>query len=447
VSGCSKPALVAAGILMTLVGCHSYGQSLTVPLAGSSTNTAGTSAATTPIRHVIIIVQENRTPDYLFQGIPGADIATYGIDSQGQSVPLHATSLQTHWDLPHGHTSFVTDYDGGKMDGFDAGFSTHDYFRPFAYAPESEVAPYHEMAKQYVFADRMFQTNQGPSFPAHLYLVSGTGDDPHLAPYQVSSNPFNGLKQKSAPGGCDANQGVYVQTLNPRNNRVGPTPFPCFDRPVLSEFLDEKNVSWRYYQSHGGAGRWEAMDAYRNVRYGRHYKNVIWPSQRILRDIAHGQLAGVTWVIPAADWSDHAGRLGGTQGPSWVAAVVNAVGKSKFWSSTAILITWDDWGGWYDHVPPPIINHYELGFRVPLVIVSPYAKRHYVSKVQHEFGSILAFCEKTFGIPKGALHTTDERADDLVDAFDFSQKPREFKKIKAPPFHPGPKGNADDEDP
>ncbi|HYL27072.1 MAG TPA: alkaline phosphatase family protein [Candidatus Nitrosotalea sp.] len=446
-SGLRQPAVAAAGLWVTalLVACNGYAPSFTAPA-----NRAGgaESATVTPIKPVVIIVQENRTPDYLFQGVPGADIATYGIDSKGDHVTLHATSLKTKWDLPHGHTAFLNDYDGGKMDGFDAGFPKNRYMRPFAYAPESEVRPYHEMAKLYVFADRKFQSNQGPSFPAHLYIVSGTGNDPGLSPYEVSSNPYNGLKEKSAPGGCDANLGVYVQTIDPSDGSPGPTPFPCFKRPVLSNLLEAKHVSWRYYQEHGGAGRWEAMDAYRNVRYGRGYRNVIWPSQRILHDIAHGELAGVTWVMPAGDWSDHSGRLGGTQGPSWVAAIVNAIGQSKFWGSTAIFVVWDDWGGWYDHVPPPIYDNYALGFRVPLIVISPYAKRSYVSKQQHEFGSILAFSEETFGIPKGALHTTDERADDLRDAFDFSHRPRAFSTIKAPPFRPGKRGNnVDDEDP
>ena len=131
-------------------------------------------------------------------------------------------------------------------------------------------------------------------------------------------------------------------------------------------------------------------------------------------------------------------------GPDWVASVVNAIGESPYWNSTAIFIVWDDWGGWYDHVQPQQFdNYYELGFRVPLVVVSPYAKRGYVSKVQHEFGSILAFSEETFGIPKGSLGTTDVRADDLSDCFDFTQRPRTFTPIpkRSPPrLLPGPTG-------
>jgi phospholipase C len=447
----SRPALAFAG-LVTIAGlaaCNAYAPPVTTPSAGVGGRNSAVDARSSPIRHVIIIFQENRTPDYLFQGVPGADIAQYATDSLGERVPLHATSLQTSWDLSHTHESFLKDYDNGNMDGFDAGLTQRKHLRPFAYAPESEVKPYHDMARQYVFADHMFQSNQGPSFPAHLYIVSGAGDDPSIAPNDVSGNPYNRLKQKSAPGGCDANKSVYVETVDPRNGHPGPTPFPCFKRTVLANLLDAKHVSWHYYQSHRGAGRWEAMDAYRNVRYSRHYKNVVWPSQTILHDISRGHLAGVSWVMPSGDWSDHAGRIGGTQGPSWVAAIVNAVGKSWYWRSTAIFITWDDWGGWYDHVAPPIYNHYELGFRVPLVVVSPYARRGYVSKVQHEFGSILAFTERTFGIPKGALGSTDRRADDLMDAFDFSQSPRDFTRIDAPPFHPGPRGdeNPNDEDP
>jgi phospholipase C len=207
------------------------------------------------------------------------------------------------------------------------------------------------------------------------------------------------------------------------------------------------NVSWRYYQNGGGAGLWHPFDAIKHVRYGKDYANVITRSQQILQDVHAGRLAGLTWVAPADAWSDHASKHGTAKGPAWVAAIVNAIGESSYWNSTAIFVVWDDWGGWYDHVPPPLYNSYELGFRVPLIIISPYARRGYVSKVQHEFGSLLAFSEETFGIPKGSLQDTDVRADDLKDPFDFSQRPRSFVPIKAPPFKPGSSQGPDDEDP
>ncbi|MBV8498632.1 MAG: hypothetical protein JO003_05210 [Candidatus Eremiobacteraeota bacterium] len=400
-----------------------------------------------PIRHVVIVFQENRTPDYLFQGLPGADIAKTAIDSQGNPVPLRPVSMAAGYDLAHGHDSFVTDYDDGKMDGFDRGLPQKLHLRPFGYAPPSEVKPYHEMATQYAFADHMFQSNEGPSFPAHLYIISGRSTDKSLEPYFVAANPHVGDTKAGAPGGCDAPKSTTVETIDPLAGTAGPSPFPCFNPVVLSDLLDAKSVSWRYYQEQDGPGLWHAYDAVRHVRYGSEYQNVIWPSTTFLGDIAKGQLAGVTWIMPGGPWSDHAGKHGTAKGPSWVAAVVNAIGESQYWNDTAIFVTWDDWGGWYDHLAPPIDNHYELGFRVPLIVISPYARRGYISKRQHEFGSILAFTEEAFGIPKGSLGGADQRADDLMDAFDFTQKARAFKHIDAPPFQPGASAYLGEEDP
>jgi len=134
----------------------------------------------------------------------------------------------------------------------------------------------------------------------------------------------------------------------------------------------------------------------------------------------------VSWVIPTGANSDHANTLSNS-GPSWVASVVNAIGTSRYWNSTAVFVTWDDWGGWYDHVPPQIFNSYELGFRVPLIVISPYAKPGYVSHVPHEFGSLLRFTEEQFGL--GSLGYTDARADDLADCFNFAQAPLPYKTV------------------
>jgi phospholipase C len=397
----------------------------------------------TPIQHIVIIVQENRTPDDIFQGVPGADIAKTAVDSRGDIVPLHAVSLASY-GLGHSHAAFVRDYDNGKMDGFDKQLPPGHHLRPYGYAPRSEVKPYYDMATQYVFADHMFQSNQGPSFPAHLYIVSGTATERSISSYRVSGNSYDSRTLDRFAPGCDAQKSTVVPTINPTDGSRGPRRFPCFDRPVLPDLLDARGVSWHYYQYSSGAGLWHAFDAIRHVRYGPGYANVINPPQTILTDIAKDRLAGVSWVMPDAAHSDHAGAYSTAKGPSWVAAVVNAVGTSKYWKHTAIFVTWDDWGGWYDHVRPPMYDHYELGFRVPLIVISPYSKRGYVSKVTHEFGSILAFSEESFGIRKGALDSTDKRSDDLMDAFNFSQKPRAFVPIKAPPFHPAVGPNIED---
>ncbi|HYL27875.1 MAG TPA: alkaline phosphatase family protein [Candidatus Nitrosotalea sp.] len=404
-------------------------------------------ALPTPIQHVVIIFQENRTPDDLFQGLPGADIATYGIDSNGNQVPLRSTSLAAPWDLGHDHWSFVRDYDNGKMDGFDKGLPASERLRPFAFAPASEVAPYQTMAKQYAFADRMFATNRGPSFPAHLYIVSGTAGDATMPGYLIRDNTFNGETGKGMAGGCDTPPTIITWTIRISDGANGPSHRPCIDRPVLSDFLGAKHVTWRYYQQGAGAGLWHAFNAIGHVRNGKDFANVIPSPERFLTDVKNGQLAGVSWVMPADNWSDHPSVNGTARGPAWVAALVNAIGESKYWKSTAILITWDDWGGFYDHVKPPTYNGVELGFRVPLVIVSPYARTAYVSHVEHEFASLLVFTEKAFGIPKGSLSSTDRRADDLFDSFDFTLPPRKFVPISAPPFKPGSRPGSSAEDP
>jgi phospholipase C len=314
----------------------------------------------------------------------------------------------------------------------------------YAYVPRAEAQPYFDMATQYGFGDAMFQTNEGPSFPAHQEIISGTASaGPQYPDRQVAENGL--AKGLFGQDGCDSPRRVRVETIamTPLGSPEGDRVFPCFERPVLADLLDAAGVSWRYYQHERGQGLWNAYDAIRHIRYGRDHQFIVAPSQQLLADIKNNQLAGVSWVMPDAKHSDHSGTKSAA-GPSWVAAVVNAVGTSPYWDTTAIVITWDDWGGWYDHVAPPVRNNYELGFRVPLIVVSPYAKKRFVSHTQYEFGSILKFAEETF--ETGSLGTTDATSNGLDDFFDFHQAPRRFKVIKAPPFKPayGPGANAQD---
>jgi phospholipase C len=282
------------------------------------------------------------------------------------------------------------------------------------------------MAEQYTFADEMFETSQGPSFPAHQYLVSGTSAISDGSPYKASENAADpaGVGHQ---GGCDSVYSATVQTIDEKGGR-GPFVFPCFDRISIMHVMNQRYVSWRFYQERSGSGQWHSVDALENIRHSNSYTNVRWPSSTVLKDINRGDLASVTFVTPSAAASDHAGRTDGF-GPSWVASIVNAIGKSSYWNSTAIIVVWDDWGGWYDHVKPTIYNSYELGFRVPMIVVSPYAKTQHVSHVPYEFGSILKFIETTFYLP--SLNTTDTRATDLSDCFNFGAQPRAFKPIPA----------------
>ncbi|HEY1427970.1 MAG TPA: alkaline phosphatase family protein, partial [Candidatus Tumulicola sp.] len=383
-----RPPILFVICAFVLTACGSpQSSSPSIPSAFSGSPARKHITYTSPIQHVIILVQENRTPDYLFQGLKNADISKTGVDHTGKTVPLTAISLAAPYDLNHNHDGFVRDYDGGKMDGFDLNLSpVQKKYGVFHYAPAKEVKPYMEMAEQYAFADAMFQTNQSDSFPAHQYLVAGTASALPTTSWPAAGNPYNKKTGKGSGAGCDAPKASVVDTVSPYDGSPGPTPFPCFERPALSDLLDGQGVSWRYYQNNLGVGLWHAFDAINHVRYGPDYANVIPSPEQILTDIKKGTLPGVSWVMPAdLKHSDHPDS-DSAAGPSWVADVVNTVGASKYWGSTAIFITWDDWGGWYDHVAPPQFNnYYELGFRVPLVIVSPYARPAYVSHAQHEF--------------------------------------------------------------
>ena len=176
---------------------------------------------------------------------------------------------------------------------------------------------------------------------------------------------------------------------------------------------------------------WNAFDAIKKVRDGADWANVVSPETAVFDDVKLNQLPAVSWVVPCGRNSDHA--AGTDNGPSWVAAVVNAIGKSPAWSTTAIIVVWDDWGGYYDHVPPAFLDDQGgLGFRVPMIVVSPYAKQGYVAHTQYEFGSLLKFVEETFDL--GSLGTTDVRANNINDAFNFKQKPRPFVTIQSVAF-------------
>jgi len=423
------------------------------------------------IQHVVIIVQENRSPDNLFHDPTlidrGADIASEGKTSDGKVVQLTPVSLGTDYDLGHSHDSFLQacDYNPETntcaMDGADLGGCSPTQNCPplaqYQYVKQSDVQPYFTMAETYTFGDRMFQTNMGPSFPAHQYIIAGTSAIEQGSTTSVSENPGGDQRPDGTEwAGCLAPPGAYVSAIDTSNPDPRTEEFTitqlCYEHPTLTDLLDGAGISWKYYAP--SAGRiWTAPNAIDHmcVPYsedGRYDDTICsgpdWTKRdpnvviegshaQIIRDITSGQLAAVSWVIPAGQNSDHpdGDQIGG---PSWVASIVNAIGQSPYWQNTAIIVTWDDWGGWFDHVPPSSIrNSYEYGLRVPLIVISPFAKAAYISHVNHDFGSILRFVETTFslGFIDGQQYA-DARADDLSDCFDFNQRPLQFQQIKAP---------------
>jgi phospholipase C len=415
-------------LLMALVACSGPTGLNTSPVSRTSALQLSTSGGSTPIQHVVIIIQENRSVDNLFQFLPGANTQSWGYNAKNEKVYLRPVSMIAPFDLNHEHQDFLTQYAKGAMNGWNlvgcAGKCQHA--TPFGYVPQKEVQPYYTMAEQYAFADNMFQTNEGPTFPAHQYLVSGTSTISQGSQFVVDNNPGNLSLSKN--GGCQSAPSSTVESIDITTGAPGPTVYPCFKRQTLMDLImASPPITWRYYQEIRGPGLKHAPDAIEQIFENKHYGEYVkWPSSRILTTIKSGLLPSVAWVTPAKSDSDHPEDNNGT-GPAWVASIVNAIGESKYWDNTAIFILWDDWGGWFDHVKPQIYNANELGFRVPLIVISAYTPKGYISTKQHEFGSILKYTEQTFGL--GSLGTTDRRADNLSDCFDYQTTPRRFVPI------------------
>jgi len=372
-----------------------------------------------PIAHVVFIIQENRSFNYLFFGYPGAYTKGFGYDTAGKKVKLHPETLATQWDIEHSLTAFLAVVDNGKYDGWNAqgsvGNAPKNY--AYAYALRDQVKPYWKMAKSYVLADHMFTSNIDGSFTAHQYAI---------AAYANSAVDF-----PATAWGCPGGPTDSVPTLT-QQRTYGPAEVPCWDNTTLGDEADAAGISWRFYAAPATttAGEWSGYQAIDHIYNGPDWTNdVISPPSQFITDVGNGTLADITWITPITTDSDHAGfGYASDKGPGWVASLVNAVGESQFWNSTAIFIMWDDWGGWFDPVAPPYEDYDGLGFRVPLLVVSPYAKKNYVTHVQYETASVLRFTEDNFGLAQLAAADT-RAADPGPDVFDFTASPRPFVPI------------------
>jgi phospholipase C len=210
------------------------------------------------IQNVVVIFQENRSTDNLFGSnpslLPGADIATSGVNSQGQTIPLTAVPLANNYDLSHAHSAFVAMYAHGNMTGADKigvtcqkGATGCPPANPqFKYVDNSTgiLNPYFLLAEQYTFGDRMFQTNQGPSFPAHQFIISGTSAPSPGSDLFASENPA-GVTNPNNETGCTAPAGEFVKLIDPSGSEAQKA-YPCYDHQTLADLLDNAGVSWRY---------------------------------------------------------------------------------------------------------------------------------------------------------------------------------------------------------
>jgi phospholipase C len=452
--------VVAAGVLLA-GGPTAVGRTI----SGAPTGRPATGDGIHKIRHVVVIVQENRSFDSYFGTYPGAD----GIPMRngrptvclpdprrlGCQRPYH-DRLNRNAGGPHGHVDAVKDVDGGRMDGFirqaRAGSRRackSDVADPactlrpeepdvIGYHDAREIPNYWAYARSFVLQDHMFQSDASWSLPSHLYLVSGWS-----ARCSRKGDPRSCVPAVEAPGSPPG---------EPQNTTGA---IPDYAWTDLTYLLYRHHVSWRYYIAKGdqpdcadnqmfcapvpqGAktrGIWNPLPWFDTVRQDHQVANVA-PLQDFYRAARTGRLPSVAWITPAQAVSEHPPALV-TKGQSFVTGLINTIMRSPAWGSTAIFLTWDDWGGFYDHVKPPTVDAQGYGLRVPALVISPYAKRGYIDHQTLSFDAYLKFVEDDFLGGARIDPRTDGRPDprtvvrenakilgNLVDDFDFGQKPR-----------------------
>ncbi len=366
------------------------------------------------IQHVIIIMQENRSFDSYFGTYPGADGIPNGVcvpdPATGDCVaPYHDTN-DRNLGAGHTHQNALTDYDNGALDGFIKVFrSQHPTGTPdvMGYHDQNEIPNYWAYASNFVLQDHMFSPQLGPSDPSHNYLVSGWS-----ARCTDPSDPFT----------CTSN----LQNFQIQNNDT-----PLYAWTDLTYLLYQYGISWKYYFHTGVLGIWNPLPHFSTVQQDGQLGNVVNANQ-FFRDAANGTLPAVSWIAPNSHVSEHPPNLV-SDGQAWVTSLINAAMQGPEWGSTAIFLAWDDWGGFYDHEPPPNVDGLGYGFRVPALVISPWAKQGYIDHQILSFDAYLKFIEDDFINSQRLDPATDGRPDprpsvredapilgDLVNDFDFS---------------------------
>ncbi|MBV9718114.1 MAG: hypothetical protein JOZ77_02260 [Candidatus Eremiobacteraeota bacterium] len=388
------------------------------------------SASSSKIQHVIIVIQENRSFNNLFYGFHGATTAKYGYNTSNQKITLQPVPLETNWDIEHDSNGFFESCNGTgsvpgtdcQMNGFDKEYSgcrssCPNANPPYSYVPHTETVPYFTMGKQYVLADQMYASNlDASSFISHQYFISGQAE--------------GAVNFPGGAWGCPGGSGDFISEIGPQRQIPSAYEVVCWDPTTLGDELDNASVPWAFYTAtvNGDEGIWSAYQAIKHIYYGPDWKkDIITPQTQFFSDVSNGNLRAVNWITPTWENSDHAGS-GHNTGPAWVASIVNAIGQSQYWKNTAIFIFWDDYGGWYDPEPPAYEDYDGLGLRIPMLVVSAYAKKGHVSHVHYEHGSVLKFIEDIWGLPR--LAASDQRANSpAADCFDFTKPPRKFVMI------------------
>ncbi len=379
---------------------------------GRNSTAEGKPTDITAIQHIVFIIKENRSFDDIFGTFSsGPGFTTTGTISTGQTLTLGHTPDRVARDLQHSYTDSTTAINNGKMDQFDLindpGFACNvngDYLCMTQYV-QGDIPNYFTYASNFALAAQMFSSLKGPSLPNHLYTIAAQSGG-------VIGNPGGSVTS----WGCDAPAGTTVPVVD--SNGILTNQFPCFDFQTLADLLDSAGISWLSYAKTGN--EWNVFDDINHIRNTSIWTTNIAPDTQFITDAEDGQLPSVSWLVPSEDQSEHP-TDSACNGENWTVDQVNAVMQGPDWGSTAIFVVWDDFGGFYDHVPPPISDQYGLGPRVPLLIISPYAISGYVSQTTYELSSLLKFVEERYGLPP--LTDRDANANDMLDSFNFNQTP------------------------
>lgn len=339
---------------------------------------ASVGGPTGPIKHVVVIVQENHSFDNYFGTFPGAN----GIQNDPPGVtPFHLVNSTA--DLCHLTGCAHEDYNGGRMDGFLRGEGEN---QTFGYYNQSDIPYYWSLAENYTLFDDYFTSDMGPSLPNHLYLVAGQ------------------------------NAGVADSIVGQAGHlSIG----------SIANELAAANDTWAYYSPYT-VGNENALGLVASVADNATMMANLRPSGQFVSDLEAGAMPDVSYITAPDGQNEHP-PFSIQAGEAWVQGIVGAVQSSPYWNSTAILITWDDFGGWYDHVAPPQLDSHGDGFRVPLIMVSPFARHGYVDHTLSDHTSVMKFIEMVFGLPP--VTQRDGQASDLSEALNSMY----YSQVARPP--------------
>jgi phospholipase C len=401
---------IAGGVLFSCTGGR------TIPTVDDPTPAIDTN---TPIKRVIYVMLENRSFNNLFGRFPGVQGTTEGVE-YGAEKPLIACPEWLPGDLPHDRAAYLSCLNGGKMDGF--GNDAHGVNYAYSVFEERQIPNYWLWAKEYSLSDNFFASAAGPSYGNHYFFIAGQSGGVIDNPENIETRFHDGERFKS--WGCDAyGDDVFVFVKDAKGNLTKHDT--CFTFPTVGEQLTDAGVDWTFYSATPGQPGyfWNAYNGISNVFHNDEmWRSHTRPVDDLVKDIEASRLPAVTWVTPRFELSDHPPESSGFA-HNWVTDIVNGVMRSDQWEHTAIFITWDEWGGFYDPVVPPEIDPIGLGFRVPLLTISPYTRRGLIDSELGEFSTPLRFIADNWGLD----HLTPRivKTHSFEHVFDFTRKPRE----------------------